>query len=94
LVAVFRDQGSAATAYRRGVLGFPTPADGQQVPGLVQGVATTLSENAWAVQRQVDGRTLHVAWFQERAFAVFLVSTDLDGSESERAAAAVASRTR
>ena len=93
LVAVFRDQRAAAAAYQRGILGFPTPAPGQQVPGLVQGVATTLSENAWAVQRQVDGRALYVAWFQERAFAVFLVSTDLDLSESQRAAAAVEGRT-
>jgi hypothetical protein len=94
VVAVFDDQRAARAAYQHGILGFPTPAAGQQAPGLSQGVATGLSENAWTVQRDVDGRRLYAGFWQERAFTVFFVSTELDASESQRAAAAMEQRIR
>ncbi|MDQ6946935.1 MAG: hypothetical protein M3256_11870, partial [Actinomycetota bacterium] len=59
---------------------------------LSKGVATGLSENAWAVQRDVGGRTLYVAWWQDRAVASFLVAADLDRTESRRVAEAVERR--
>jgi hypothetical protein len=94
LVAVFPDERAAADAYRRGIFGFPTPAAGAQIPGVSKGVATGLSDNAWVAQRDVGGRSLYVAWWQDRPVAAFLVAADLDASESMRAALAVERRIR
>jgi hypothetical protein len=94
LVAVFPDDHIATSAYQKGIFGFPTPPGEEQLPGLAKGVATGLSENAWAVQRDVGGRTLYVAWWQDRAVASFLVAADLDRTESRRAAEAVERRIR
>jgi hypothetical protein len=94
LVAVFPDDHAAAEAYQRGILGFPTPAAGAQIPGVSKGVATGLSDNAWVAQRDVGGRSLYVAWWQDRPVAAFLVAADLDASESMRAALAVERRIR
>ena len=44
--------------------------------------------------RVVGGRGLYVAWWQDGPVASFLVSTDLDASESARAAQAVERRVR
>jgi hypothetical protein len=94
LVAAFPDDHAAAGAYQRGVMGFPTPASDAEVSGVTQGVATGLSENSWVAQRTVGGRNLYVAWWQERAIASFLVTADLDATESRRAAEAVEARIR
>jgi hypothetical protein len=94
LVVSFTDDHAAAAAYQRGVFGFPTPAPDAQVAGVSLGVATGLSQNAWVAQRSVGGRNLYVAWWQERAVAAFLVSADLDTTESRRAAEAVEARIR
>jgi hypothetical protein len=94
LVAVFPDEHAATSAYQRGIFGFPTPPGEEQLPGLAKGVATGLSENAWAVQRDVGGRTLYVAWWQDRAVVSFLVAADLDRTESRRVAEAVERRIR
>jgi hypothetical protein len=94
LVAVFPDDRAAADAYQRGIFGFPTPATGAQIPGVSKGVATGLSDNAWVAQRDVGGRSLYVAWWQDRPVAAFLVAADLDASESMRAALAVERRIR
>ena len=94
LVAVFRDNTAAAGAYRQGILGFPTPAAEAQIPGVSTGASTGLSENSWVANRVVGGRGLYVAWWQDGPVASFLVSTDLDASESARAAQAVERRVR
>jgi hypothetical protein len=94
VVAVFNDDHAAVNAYGRGVFGFPTPAADEQLPGLSKGVATGLSENGWVVQRVVGGRALFVGWWQDRAVVSFLVSADLDSTESIRAAGAVERRIR
>jgi hypothetical protein len=94
LVAAFPDDHAAADAYQRGVMGFPTPASEAEVSGVTQGIATGLSENSWVAQRTVGGRNLYVAWWQERAIASFLVTADLDATESRRAAEAVEGRIR
>jgi hypothetical protein len=94
LVASFSDDQSAASAYQRGIFGFPTPASDAQVPGVSLGVATGLSEHSWVAQRSMGGRNLYVAWWQDRAVATFLVTADLDTTESRRAAEAVEARIR
>jgi hypothetical protein len=94
LVVAFPDDHAAAAAYQHGVLGFPTPAADEEVPGVTQGVATGLSEHAWVAQRSVGGRNLYVAWWQDRALAAFLVTADLDATESTRVARAVQARIR
>jgi hypothetical protein len=94
LVASFPDDHAAAGAYQRGIFGFPTPAADAQVPGVSLGVATGLSANSWVAQRSVGGRNLYVAWWQDRAVASFLVTADLDATESRRAAEAVEARLR
>jgi hypothetical protein len=94
LVVGFQDDHAAAVAYQHGILGFPTPAADEQVPGVSLGIATGLSENAWVAQRSVGGRNLYVAWWQDRAVATFLVTADLDTTESRRAAEAVEARIR
>jgi hypothetical protein len=94
LVAVFPDDRAAAAAYQRGILGFPTPPAGAQIPGVSKGVMTGLSDNAWVAQRDVGGRSLYVAWWQDRPVAAFLVAADLDTTESARAAQAVEHRIR
>jgi hypothetical protein len=94
LVAVFSDDHAAASAYGRGIFGFPTPAADEQLPGLSKGLATGLSENAWVVQRVVGGRALYVGWWQDRTVVSFLVSADLDSTESVRASGAVERRIR
>ena len=94
LVAVFPDDHAAAAAYRQGMMGFPTPAADAQIAGVSTGVSTGLADNAWVVNREVGGRALYVAWWQDGAVASFLVTTDLDASESTRAAQAVERRVR
>ena len=94
LVAVFPDDRAAAAAYRQGIFGFPTPPAEAQLPGVSTGVSTGLTDNAWVVSRDVGGRALYVAWWQDGAVASFLVTTDLDTSESTRAAQAVERRVR
>jgi hypothetical protein len=94
LVAAFPDDHAAAAAYQHGILGFPTPAPDEQVPGLASGIATGLSENAWVAQRSIGGRNLYVAWWQDHSVAALLVSADLDTAESRRAAEAVEARIR
>jgi hypothetical protein len=94
LVASFPDDHAAAGAYQRGIFGFPTPAADAQVSGVSMGVATGLSENSWVAERSVGGRNLYVAWWQDRAIATFLLTADLDTTESRRAAEAVEARLR
>jgi hypothetical protein len=94
LVAVFNDEKAAASAYRSGIFGFPTPASDEQLQGLSKGLATGLSDNAWVVQRVVGGRALYVGWWQDQAVVSFLVSADLDSTESVRASGAVERRIR
>jgi hypothetical protein len=93
-VAVFPNDQAALSAYRQGIFGFPTPAAEAQIPGVTTGLSTGLTDNAWVVNRNVGGRGLYVAWWQDGDVASFLVTTDLDASESTRAAQAVQRRVR
>src|SRR2546430_7457904 len=58
LVARFDSDQAAALAYSKGVMGFPTPAQDEEEPGLQQGVATQLGPNSWLLQREAAGHAL------------------------------------
>lgn len=90
----FKDEGSAATAYKRGILGFPTPTAGQREPGLTVGVPTGLGQNSWELDRNVGGRQAFVAFWQVKRFIVMYLGADLDSEANRRAAEAVNSRAR
>ena len=94
LVATFPDDHAAAAAYQHGILGFPTPAPDEQVPGVSLGIATGLSQNAWVAERSIGGRNLYFAWWQDHSVAALLISADLDTAEARRAAEAVEARIR
>src|SRR5437879_357156 len=64
LVTRFDSDQAAAAAYPKGAMGFPTPSQDQEEPGLQQGVATQLSPNSWLLQREVGPSWLAVAYVQ------------------------------
>jgi hypothetical protein len=92
LVARFDTDGAAASAYPKGAMGFPTPAQDEEEPGLEQGIATQLTENSWLLERQVGGHTLAVAYWQRNIYTIFFIGVDLDTVEVSRALVAVDGR--
>ncbi|HEX6350802.1 MAG TPA: hypothetical protein VF160_15610 [Candidatus Dormibacteraeota bacterium] len=90
----YKDEGSATTAYKRGLLNFPTPQQDQQTPGLTVGVATGLGANSWVYNRAVNGRAAYLAFWQSKQFDVMVLTADLDPGDSQKAADAVYSRAR
>lgn len=92
LVVVFRDDSSAAAAYRRGVLGFPTPSDDAEVDGMDRGAATGIGQNSWVLQRTVDGRNVIVGLWERNAVLVLFVAVDEDPLNAKRALSAVDGR--
>jgi len=92
LVVEFHDDAAAATAYKRGVLGFSTPSEDAEVPGMDRGAATGIGRNAWVLQRSVDGRDLIVGLWERHAVLVLFLAVDSDPLNAKRAIAAVDSR--
>ena len=90
----YKDEGSATTAYKRGLLNFPTPQQGQQTPGLTVGTATGLGANSWVYDRSVNGKAAFLAFWQVNQFDVMILTADLDPVDSRKAADAVYSRAR
>jgi hypothetical protein len=90
----YRDSGSATTAYKRGLLQFPTPQQGQQTPGLTVGAATGLGSNSWVYEAAASGKAAYLAFWQVNQFDVMVLTADLDTADSRRAADAVNSRAR
>ena len=90
----YKDSGSATTAYKRGLLQFPTPKEGQQTPGLTVGVATGLGGNSWVYQASAAGKAAYLAFWQVNQFDVMVLTADLDAADSRKAADAVNSRAR
>ncbi|HEY8642573.1 MAG TPA: hypothetical protein VIO84_07375 [Candidatus Dormibacteraeota bacterium] len=90
----YKDEGSATTAYKRGLLNFPTPQQGQQTPGLTVGSATGLGANSWVYDRAVNGKAAYLAFWQVKQFDVMILTADLDPVDSRKAADAVYSRAR
>lgn len=91
-VIQYRSGGAAASAWQRGILGFPTPADGQVLEGLTKGTGTGLGRNSWQFAKATGAAALYVAYWQHGSFDVFLLTSDLDPEESNRIARAVNSR--
>src|SRR5438093_4711857 len=85
LVARFDSDQTAAFAYSKGVMGFPTPAQDEEEPGLQQGVATQLGPNSWLLQRAVAGHALDVSYWQRTSYTIFFVGLELDPGELDRA---------
>jgi len=89
VVVRFRDEGAATAAYQRGMLGFATPNEDQEVAGMVRGAATGVGRNAWVVERSVNGRSLLVGLWQRHLIAVLFVAIDSDPLHTKQAMAAV-----
>lgn len=90
----YNDEGSAATAYERGILQFPTPNAEQQTPGLIVGDASGLGTNSWVFDQSVNGRAAYIAFWQRGSYDVMVLIADLDPETSKRAVDAVDSRAR
>jgi hypothetical protein len=91
-VVRFRDEQSAAAAYRKGMLGFGTPNQDQQLEGLTQGAATGVGRSSWILQRKVGGRALYVACWQRGTMTVLFLGVDLDPLHARQAMSAVDGR--
>jgi hypothetical protein len=92
LVVEFHDDGAAAAAYQRGVLGFTTPSDDAEVPGMNRGAATGIGQNAWVLQRSVGGRALIVGLWARHSVLVLFVAVDADPLNAKKALSAVDGR--
>ncbi len=90
----YTDEGSAATAFKKGILKFPTPSAGQQTPGLTVGAATGLGENSWMYQQTVNGRLAYIAFWQRGPFDMMVLVADLDTDAAKHAVESVDSRSR
>src|SRR2546421_180687 len=89
VVVTFRDESAASGAYDRGMLGFTTPAEDQEVGGMTRGVATGLGRHAWVVQRSVRGRSLVVGLWERNRVAVLVVAVDEDTLHAKQAISGV-----
>ena len=89
VVVRFRDESAAAAAYQRGMWGFATPSEDEEVPGMVRGAATGVGRNAWVLERSVSGRSLLVGLWQRHLIAVLFVAIDSDPLHTKQAIAAV-----
>lgn len=92
LVVEFQDDGAAAAAYQRGVLGFTTPSEDAEVSGMDRGAATGIGQNAWVLQRSVSGRALIVGLWARHAVLVLFVAVDADPLNAKKALSAVDGR--
>jgi hypothetical protein len=90
----YQDSGSATTAFKKGILQFPTPNASQQTPGLTAGVATGLGVNSWTFEQTANGRTAFIAFWQSGQFDLMVLVADLNPSVAKHVAEAVASRAR
>jgi hypothetical protein len=92
LVVRFRDDGAAAAAYQRGVLGFTTPSEDADVPAMTRGAATGIGRNAWILERSVQGRAVIVGLWERDAVLVLYVAVDADPLNAKRALSTVDGR--
>jgi len=92
IVVRFRDDNAARAAYRRGMLGFTTPSEDAEVPGMSRGAATGVGQNAWVLERSVQGRALIVGLWERDEVLVLFVAVDADPLNAKHALAAVDER--
>ena len=90
----YRDEGSAATAFRKGILKFPNPGAGQQTPGLTVGAGSGLGGNSWVYDQSLQGRAAYVAFWQRGSFDMLVLAADLDPADARHAVESVDSRAR
>ncbi|HLH70195.1 MAG TPA: hypothetical protein VKY90_14555 [Candidatus Dormibacteraeota bacterium] len=92
LVVRYHDDRAALAAYQRGMLGFPTPGQDEQVPGLQQGAATGLSQESWLLEQNAAGRSVFVACWQRGSYTGFFLAVDLDPLHARQAVTSIAAR--
>jgi len=92
VVVRFRDEGSARSAFQRGMLGFTTPSEDEEVDGLTRGAATGLGREAWVLQRSVAGRLLIVGLWERGTVTVMYLAVDEDPLHANQAMAAIDGR--
>jgi hypothetical protein len=92
LVVSFEDESAAGDAYQRGVLGFTTLGEDQEVEDMKRGAATGFGRNAWVVERSVQGRSLIVGLWERDQVAVLFVAVDEDPLHAKQALSAVDGR--
>ncbi len=92
LVVRYRDDGAALGAYRQGMLGFPTPGQDEQVPGLQQGTATGLGQDSWLLEQNAAGRSVFVAYWRRGSYTAFFLAVDLDPLHARQAVGSIAAR--
>jgi hypothetical protein len=92
VVVTFRDDSAASAAYQRGMLGFATPSEDQEVEDMTRGAATGFGRNAWVLQRSVQGRSLIVGLWERDQVMVLVVGVDEDPLHAKQALSAVDGR--
>ncbi len=92
VVVRFPNEAAALAAYRHGMLGFSTPSEDEEVPGMARGAATGIGRNAWVLERSVGGRSLIVGLWQRHLVAVLFIAVDADPLHAKQAIAAVDGR--
>ena len=92
VVVRFKDEKAAASAFRRGMLGFSTPSEDEEIDDMTLGPATGLGRNAWVLERSVQGRSLIVALWERHEVTVLLMAADADPLHAKRALAAIDGR--
>ncbi len=90
----YKDEASAADAYKKGIIGFPTPTAEQQTPGLTIGAATGLGTNSWVYDHAIGGRAAYIAFWQTGRYDVLVFTADLDPNASAQAVQSVNGRAR
>lgn len=93
VVQLFQDDGAAGAApgaaHGRGLLGFTTPGEDAEVPGMDRGAATGIGRHAWVLQRSVHGRALIVGLWERHAVLVLFVNVHADSLNARRALSAI-----
>ena len=92
VVVRFQDESTAHRAYQRGMLGFATPNEDQQVDGLTTGAATGLGQSSWMLERTEAGRTLLVAYWEHGQVMVMYLAVDVDPLHAKQAMATLDGR--
>lgn len=90
----YKDAGSATAAFKKGLLGFPSPKAQQQTPGLTVGAATGLGDKSWVYDMSLSGRSAYIAFWQTGRFDIFVFTADLEPKLSSQAVDSVNSRAR
>ena len=90
----YKDSSGASAAFKRGIIGFPTPSADQQTPGLTIGSATGLGNNSWVYDRTISGRAAYVAFWQTGRYDILVFMADLDPRAAAQAVDSINGRAR